>query len=69
MCSNGLGGASSHVEPIDQALMIIMIRQVLKWNTPARDFYLKRLGAEAMEEWEGMRLDVAGIKRLQTLIS
>lgn len=40
---------------------------VLKWNTPARDFYLNKLGAEFLADWEGMRLDVAGIRRLQSL--
>ncbi|KZW02045.1 acyl-CoA N-acyltransferase [Exidia glandulosa HHB12029] len=38
---------------------------VLKWNQPSIDFYEKVLGAEAMSEWQGMRLTTEGIKRLE----
>ncbi|KZT03815.1 acyl-CoA N-acyltransferase [Laetiporus sulphureus 93-53] len=40
---------------------------VLKWNQPSIDFYEKRLGATAMSEWMGMRLDEDGIERLKQL--
>ncbi|THV04684.1 acyl-CoA N-acyltransferase [Dendrothele bispora CBS 962.96] len=37
---------------------------VLKWNQPSIDFYEKRVGAKAMSEWEGMRLEEQGIDNL-----
>ncbi|GJJ15138.1 hypothetical protein Clacol_009413 [Clathrus columnatus] len=37
---------------------------VLKWNTPSILFYEKVLGAIAMSEWEGMRLEEEGIAAL-----
>jgi hypothetical protein len=37
---------------------------VLKWNTPSINFYEKALGAKAMEEWMGMRLEGEGIENL-----
>ncbi|PCH35256.1 diamine N-acetyltransferase [Wolfiporia cocos MD-104 SS10] len=37
---------------------------VLKWNQPSIDFYEKRLGATAMSEWMGMRLEEDGIANL-----
>ncbi|KAK7462858.1 Peroxygenase 1 [Stygiomarasmius scandens] len=37
---------------------------VLKWNQPSIDFYEKRVGAKAMSEWEGMRLEEQGIENL-----
>jgi len=40
---------------------------VLKWNKPSIDFYEKRLGAIAMQEWLGMRLEEQGIKELSAL--
>ncbi len=40
---------------------------VLTWNLPSIGFYEQVLGAERMEEWRQMRLDTAGIKRLQSL--
>lgn len=36
---------------------------VLKWNTPAIDFY-DRLGAVPMNEWETYRLDRDGLERV-----
>jgi hypothetical protein len=39
----------------------------LQWNQPSIDFYEKRLGAKAMSEWMGMRLEGEGIKNLRTL--
>ncbi|KAI0805967.1 acyl-CoA N-acyltransferase [Irpex lacteus] len=38
---------------------------VLKWNQPSIDFYEKALGATAMHEWQGMRLEGEGIKNLR----
>ncbi|WFD31585.1 Acetyltransferase (GNAT) [Malassezia sp. CBS 17886] len=40
---------------------------VLTWNAPSIGFYKGTLGAEMLEEWRGMRLDVDGIKRLAHL--
>ncbi|EKM76779.1 hypothetical protein AGABI1DRAFT_44438 [Agaricus bisporus var. burnettii JB137-S8] len=40
---------------------------VLKWNQPSIDFYEKKLGATAMSEWVGMRLEDNGIERLKSL--
>jgi len=40
---------------------------VLKWNQPSIDFYDKTLGAKAMSEWVGMRLEGEGISALQKL--
>ena len=34
--------------------------QVLTWNTPSIEFYL-RLGARRLEDWHGFRLDEAGL--------
>ncbi|KAI8976701.1 diamine N-acetyltransferase [Trametes punicea] len=39
--------------------------QVLKWNQPSIDFYEKTLGATAMSEWMGMRLEGAQIPHLR----
>ncbi|KIK68610.1 hypothetical protein GYMLUDRAFT_256307 [Collybiopsis luxurians FD-317 M1] len=41
---------------------------VLKWNQPSIDFYEKRLGAKAMSEWMGMRLEEDGIDNLQKFV-
>jgi len=38
---------------------------VLKWNKPSIDFYEKALGANAMPEWVGMRLEEGGIEALK----
>ncbi|KAI0078349.1 acyl-CoA N-acyltransferase [Panus rudis PR-1116 ss-1] len=38
---------------------------VLKWNKPSIDFYEKTLGATAMTEWMGMRLEGEGIQNLK----
>ncbi|OSD01497.1 diamine N-acetyltransferase [Trametes coccinea BRFM310] len=38
---------------------------VLKWNQPSIDFYEKILGATAMSEWMGMRLEGSQIQNLQ----
>lgn len=38
---------------------------VLKWNTPSIDFYEKGLGASALSEWFGMRLEEEGIENLK----
>lgn len=38
---------------------------VLKWNTPAVDFYLS-LGAHAMDEWQQYRLDGDALRALGT---
>ncbi|TDL18721.1 acyl-CoA N-acyltransferase [Rickenella mellea] len=40
---------------------------VLDWNQPSIDFYEKKLGATAMSEWIGMRLEGEGIGNLQRL--
>jgi len=40
---------------------------VLTWNKPSIDFYEKRLGAQAMSEWMGMRLEGDGIAKLEEL--
>ncbi|KAK0119696.1 hypothetical protein ONS95_011132 [Cadophora gregata] len=38
---------------------------VLKWNTPSIGFYESdRIGARAMSEWQTMRVDGEGLKRL-----
>ena len=39
-----------------------------QWNQPSIDFYEKRLGAKAMSEWMGMRLEEEGIDALKTLV-
>ena len=36
-----------------------------QWNTPSIDFYEKSLGASAMSEWMGMRLEGGGIQNLK----
>lgn len=36
---------------------------VLKWNEPSIKFY-EGLGAKAMEEWVGMRVDGEGLERM-----
>ncbi|KZT71698.1 acyl-CoA N-acyltransferase [Daedalea quercina L-15889] len=41
---------------------------VLKWNQPSIDFYEKKLGATAMSEWMGMRLEEKGIENLKRLV-
>ncbi|PFH49344.1 hypothetical protein AMATHDRAFT_81361, partial [Amanita thiersii Skay4041] len=41
---------------------------VLKWNQPSIDFYEKRLGAVAMSEWMGMRLEQRGIDALASFL-
>ncbi|KAI9067834.1 diamine N-acetyltransferase [Trametes sanguinea] len=38
---------------------------VLKWNQPSINFYEKVLGATAMSEWMGMRLEGSQIQNLQ----
>ncbi|EPQ52404.1 hypothetical protein GLOTRDRAFT_132356 [Gloeophyllum trabeum ATCC 11539] len=40
---------------------------VLNWNQPSIDFYEKKLGAKAMSEWMGMRLEAQGIQNLKSL--
>ncbi|EPT04669.1 hypothetical protein FOMPIDRAFT_1156972, partial [Fomitopsis schrenkii] len=40
---------------------------VLKWNQPSIDFYEKKLGATAMSEWMGMRLEEEGIENVKNL--
>ncbi|OBZ67990.1 Diamine acetyltransferase 2 [Grifola frondosa] len=41
---------------------------VLKWNQPSIDFYEKKLGATAMSEWMGMRLEGAEIENLNQFV-
>ncbi|KAJ2925424.1 hypothetical protein H1R20_g11694, partial [Candolleomyces eurysporus] len=41
---------------------------VLTWNQPSIDFYEKRLGAQRMSDWVGMRLDEKGIADLKNLV-
>ncbi|KAG2008393.1 hypothetical protein CC2G_013828 [Coprinopsis cinerea AmutBmut pab1-1] len=41
---------------------------VLTWNQPSIDFYEKRLGAQRMSDWVGMRLDEKGIRDLRNLV-
>ncbi|RDB30128.1 Diamine acetyltransferase 2 [Hypsizygus marmoreus] len=41
---------------------------VLKWNKPSIDFYEKSLGAKAMSEWVGMRLEEDGIENLKRFV-
>lgn len=36
-----------------------------QWNQPSIDFYEKALGATAMSEWMGMRLEGEGISNLK----
>jgi len=38
---------------------------VLKWNQPSIDFYEKTLGAKAMSEWMGMRLEGESIDNVR----
>ncbi|KAI1432907.1 N-acetyltransferase [Xylaria sp. CBS 124048] len=40
---------------------------VLKWNTPSIDFY-ESIGAEAKNEWVGMRVDREGLTKLASLL-
>ena len=37
----------------------------MQWNQPSIDFYEKSLGAIAMSDWMGMRLEEAGIESLK----
>ena len=39
-----------------------------QWNQPSIDFYEKRLGAQRMSDWVGMRLDEKGIADLKNLV-
>ncbi|CAE6533448.1 unnamed protein product [Rhizoctonia solani] len=41
---------------------------VLKWNAPSIVFYEQVLGAKPMDEWQGMRLEVEGIKNLRKYV-
>lgn len=41
---------------------------VLTWNKPSIGFYHNTLGAEMLDEWRTMRLDLSGIQRLARLI-
>lgn len=47
---------------IDFQLIVIFVSQ---WNQPSIDFYEKSLGAKALSEWVGMRLEEDGIERLK----
>jgi len=38
---------------------------VLNWNTPSISFYKQVLGATAMDDWTGMRLEEGGIESLK----
>jgi len=38
---------------------------VLKWNAPSIGFYEQSIGAKAMSEWVGMRLEENGIENLK----
>ncbi|KAI5457044.1 N-acetyltransferase [Mariannaea sp. PMI_226] len=40
---------------------------VLKWNEPSIKFY-ESIGAEALNEWVGMRVDGEGLKKLANLV-
>lgn len=40
-----------------------------QWNQPSIDFYEKTLGATAMSDWMGMRLEEAGIENLKKFIA
>ena len=44
------------------------IKHLKQWNQPSIDFYEKSLGAKAMSEWMGMRLEEDGIERLKRFI-
>ena len=37
---------------------------VLKWNKPSIEFYETAVGARQMDEWQGMRVDGQGLKKL-----
>ena len=39
-----------------------------QWNQPSIDFYDKTLGAKAMSDWMGMRLDEQGIDNLKKFV-
>jgi len=41
---------------------------VLKWNQPSIDFYEKTLGASALSEWMGMRLEGGKIEGLKKFV-
>ncbi|KEP50747.1 N-acetyltransferase-like protein [Rhizoctonia solani 123E] len=41
---------------------------VLKWNAPSIAFYEQVLGAKPMDEWQGMRLEIEGIKNLRKYV-
>jgi len=41
---------------------------VLKWNQPSINFYEKTLGASALSEWVGMRLEEGGIEGLKKFV-
>ncbi|WWC68478.1 uncharacterized protein I206_102407 [Kwoniella pini CBS 10737] len=42
--------------------------RVLKWNQPSIDFYVKRIGAESLDEWDTMRVEgQEGFERLLAL--
>lgn len=44
------------------------VASVLQWNQPSIDFYEKKLQANALSEWVGMRLDEEGITRLEKVL-
>jgi len=41
---------------------------VLKWNQPSINFYEKTLGASALSEWVGMRLEEGEIEGLKKFV-
>jgi hypothetical protein len=48
-------------------LLFICVHAFLQWNKPSIDFYEQCLGAMAMSEWMGMRLEEQGIDNLKKL--
>ncbi|KAL7277314.1 hypothetical protein ACG7TL_009170 [Trametes sanguinea] len=44
---------------------LIVLNESPQWNQPSIDFYEKVLGATAMSEWMGMRLEGSQIQNLQ----
>ena len=57
----GLEGMQYRFERVELALTSVQSQ----WNQPSIDFYEKTLGATAMTEWMGMRLEGSQIENLR----
>lgn len=46
----------------------ILLEPIHQWNQPSINFYEKTLGASALSEWVGMRLEEGGIEGLKKFV-